>query len=293
MIFSIIIWGSISLSSEYFAIIEIPLKLINLPKGLSSGSAMPNKIIVKVKSKGWKLISMNVAAQSEFVVPIPVDSGFRFINLNNYLSENNWLSDDMEVLDIIPDTISFYVESIITRKLPVVANLNLNFKPGYGLATEIKFVPDSVIVTGPRSILKEMTTIATMRKTFSNLFEKNVERIELNKPHGFIYSTENVLMNLDVQAIIDKSFDEIPVVVLNAPPDRDVILIPNTITVSVLGGIEVLGKLSKSDFSANVEYSIVVTDSIGTVAPVIDFPENTQLIYTKPERLRYVITKFN
>lgn len=293
VIFSIIIWGSISLSSDYFAVIEVPLKLVNIPKGLTSGSVMPDKILIKVKSKGWKLISMNVASPAEFVVPQSVDSGLKFINLNNYLSENNWLSEDMQVMDIIPDTISFYIESIGTKKLPIEANLNLNFKTGYGLASEIKFIPDSVMVTGPKSILKKMKSIITERSTYNNLSEKIVERIEVKKLRGFSYSADNLLMSLDVQAIIDKSFEEIPVKVLNVPPDREVVLIPNLITVSVLGGIEVLGKLSENDFSASIEYGEVVVDSTGTVAPEIDFPDNTQLIYIKPERLRYVITKFN
>lgn len=293
VIFSIIIWGSISLSSDYFAVIEVPLKIINIPKGFSSGSVMPDKILLKVKSKGWKLISMNVASPSEFVVPISVDSGLKFINLNNYLSENNWLSEGMQVMDIIPDTISFYIESITTKKLPIEANLNLNFKTGYGLASEIKFIPDSIMVSGPKSILKKMKSILTERKTYNNLSEKIVERIEVKKLRGFSYSADNLLMSLDVQAIIDKSFEEIPVKVLNVPPDREVVLIPNSITVSVIGGIEVLGKLSEYDFSASIEYSEVVVDSTGTVAPEIDFPDNTQLIYIKPERLRYVITKFN
>jgi len=293
VIFSIIIWGSISLSSDYFAVIEVPLKIINIPKGFSSGSVMPDKILLKVKSKGWKLISMNVASPSEFVVPMSVDSGLKFINLNNYLSENNWLSEGMQVMDIIPDTISFYIESITTKKLPIEANLNLNFKTGYGLASEIKFIPDSIMVSGPKSILKKMKSILTERKTYNNLSEKIVERIEVKKLRGFSYSADNLLMSLDVQAIIDKSFEEIPVKVLNVPPDREVVLIPNSITVSVIGGIEVLGKLSEYDFSASIEYSEVVVDSTGTVAPEIDFPDNTQLIYIKPERLRYVITKFN
>ncbi len=254
---------------------------------------MPDKILLKVKSKGWKLISMNVASPSEFVVPMSVDSGLKFINLNNYLSENNWLSEGMQVMDIIPDTISFYIESITTKKLPIEANLNLNFKTGYGLASEIKFIPDSIMVSGPKSILKKMKSILTERKTYNNLSEKIVERIEVKKLRGFSYSADNLLMSLDVQAIIDKSFEEIPVKVLNVPPDREVVLIPNSITVSVIGGIEVLGKLSEYDFSASIEYSEVVVDSTGTVAPEIDFPDNTQLIYIKPERLRYVITKFN
>lgn len=101
---------------------------MNIPKGLTSGSVMPDKILIKVKSKGWKLISMNVASPAEFVVPLSVDSGFKFINLNNYLSENNWLSEDMQVMDIIPDTISFYIESIGTKNYRLKQILILTLK---------------------------------------------------------------------------------------------------------------------------------------------------------------------
>jgi hypothetical protein len=35
-----------------------------------------------------------------------------------------------------------------------------------------------------------------------------------------------------------------------------------------------------------------VIDTLGSVIPRLSYPENTQLIFTKPERLRYVIKKF-
>ncbi len=53
-----------------------------------------------------------------------------------------------------PDSLRFFVERIISKKLPVVSGLDLEFKPGYGLASEIVLKPDSVVVSGPFSLLK-------------------------------------------------------------------------------------------------------------------------------------------
>ena len=61
-LFSIILWVSISLSNDYYTTIEAPVKIIDFPSGYSSGSSMPEKISIKVKGKGWKLIALNIAA---------------------------------------------------------------------------------------------------------------------------------------------------------------------------------------------------------------------------------------
>ena len=97
---------------------------------------------------------------------------------------------------------------------------------------------------------------------------------------------------MDVQRIVDKQFDDINVEVLDVPPDRDVILLPNKISCSVRGGIRILGKLEKEQFRAFVFYRDVVLDTLGSVVPKIEIPTNTELMFIKPEHLRYVIKTF-
>ena len=99
-------------------------------------------------------------------------------------------------------------------------------------------------------------------------------------------------VHLDVQRIVDKSIDNIKVEVIDVPEDRDVVLLPNTISCSVKGGINVLGKLTAQDFNAFVYYRDVLLDTLGSVGPTIQHPENVELLSRKPDRIRYIIKKF-
>ena len=86
--------------------------------------------------------------------------------------------------------------------------------------------------------------------------------------------------------------DDIEVEVLDVPPDKEVILFPNKIGCSIRGGIEVLGRLSKENFKSYIFYKDVVLDTLGSILPQIESPKNTVVLFTKPERLRYVIKSF-
>ena len=43
-LFSVILWVSISLSNDYYATFEIPLKLVNFPSGFATGTPLPEKV---------------------------------------------------------------------------------------------------------------------------------------------------------------------------------------------------------------------------------------------------------
>jgi YbbR domain-containing protein len=292
-IFSVILWVSISLSNDYYATIEVPVKLTDFPSGYSTGSNIPDQVSVKLKGKGWKLIAVNLGSESNFQVPVREETGKRTVNLYNYLVDNQWLSSDIEVINIAPDTISFYVEKIISKKLPITANLNLHFKSGYGIATPIIISPDSTEVYGPESYLEKMKEVPTADVEFDNLDDKVNKIVSLKNIQGMNYSQDNVIINLDVQKIVDKNFDNVFVKPNDVPSDRQVILLPNRITVGVRGGIDILGKLDTSEFKAEVSYRQVVLDTLGSVLPKVEVPQNTSLLYTKPERLRYIIKKYN
>lgn len=286
-------WGSISLSKDYYITVDIPVKVINFPEGYSSGTSLPDKISAKIRGKGWKLIAVNLGAESEYFISAGNDTGRKYINLYNSLSENQWLASDMEILDLNPDTLSLYIEKIREKKVKIEPDFKLEFKPGYGLATSIKVYPDSTNVIGPASYLKNLNSISTERVEISELDTRTIEQAILKDLPGMTYDVRNVTVNLDVQKIVDKNFDNLFVSVLDIPGDREVVLLPNRITVGVRGGINILGKLNEDKIKAFVYYRDVVLDTLGNVAPHLEIPENTSLIYTKPERLRYIIKKYN
>jgi YbbR domain-containing protein len=293
LLFSIVLWVSISLSKDYYATFDIPLKIVDYPNGYTTGSAIPHKISVKLKGKGWKLASVNFGTESDYIISAGSDSGRKFINISNYLSENQWLSSEMEVIDLYPDTLSFVVEKISEKKVMIIPDYDITFKNGYGLASKTKLIPDSVTIYGPESLLRNIVYAETEKIQLKNLDKRYNEQKKLKEIFGIEYRINRTLVRLDVQKIIDNNYDDISVDVTDVPRDRDVVLLPNRITVGVRGGIEMVGKLSRNDISAKVMYRDIVADTTGSVIPSIELPENLSLYYKRPERLRYIIKKFN
>jgi len=292
VIFAVILWGSISLSDIFYTNVDVKLTLTNFPQGYTTGSLLPEKIQLRVKGQGWRLVSINVGPETEFRVSVGGDSGMNNLNLYDYLESNRWLLSDVEIINILPDSIRFFVERIISKKLPVNSGLELEFKPGYGLASNIIFKPDSVVVTGPFSILKKMGEIKTTNKTLSPLDSRTETEVNLPSMNGFNYSANLIEVILDVQRIVDKQFENIIVDVIDIPSRKEVVLLPNKIGFNVRGGIEILGKLKPDQFRAFIRYQSLVQDTTGSVIPFLELPKNVTLQFVKPDRLRYVIRAF-
>ncbi|TDJ56448.1 MAG: hypothetical protein E2O46_01045 [Ignavibacteria bacterium] len=290
--FSVIIWGTISLSEEYYANVNVPLRVVDFPIGYTIGNKIPENITIKLRGIGWKLFSVNIGKDVTYNISVNEDSGFKQIRLMDHLTDNRWMLSELDIIDIVPNSLSFSIERRIHKKLPIVADLSLDFKAGYGLAKQIVIEPDSVVIDGPQSVVNSLTEIKTKAIKLSSLDRFTIKNIDFINLPGTSFGTRFVSVNFDIQRIVDKQFDDIYVEVLDVPPDRDVILLPNKISCNVRGGIDILGKLEKDQFRAFVFYRDVVLDTLGNVIPHIEHPVNTALKYIKPERLRYIIKKF-
>lgn len=292
--FSVILWVSISLSNDYNTNLQLPIKFFNVPEGYVPSSPSSEKISVKVRGRGWNLLTAIVAAQNDYYV----DAGNelkkkQILDLRSFTAENTWLTSKLQILEITPDTISFSFEKIDYAKLKIVPHLQLDFKTGYSLATDVVVIPESTVVSGPIQKVSAMVDIPTELLRINDLSEKTEKIVELKNISGLNFEVQTATVILNVQRIVEQSFDEINVRVLDIPADRDVVLLPNKINISLRGGIDVLGKLYKDKITAMVYYRDVVLDTIGSVTPMLKIPNHTKLVYIKPEQLKYVIKKFN
>ena len=239
------------------------------------------------------MITINLASESEYTIPVGKEAGKRTVNLYNFLAENQWLTSDVEVINIFPDTLSFLVEKTSSKTVQIIPDLNLNFRSGYGLASKIILEPESVTVFGPASYLRLLNSVPTEATEFDGLDNRTLGNVRLKNIWGMTYKRNSTSVFLDVQKIVEKDFNNLPVQVLDVPRDRNVVLLPNKIKIGIRGGIDILGKMDTSQFNAYVNYRDVVLDTLGSVLPKIQVPENTSLLFIKPERLRYIIKKFN
>lgn len=290
--FSAILWISITLSEEFYSTINLPLRVIDAPSGYTVSTDLPGNISVKIKGIGWRLAGISLGSESYFNVSAKNDSGVVLSNLYANTINNTWLSSDLSVIEISPDTVSFVIEKTIVKKLPVIPDLNIDFKTGFGLSAQLTVTPDSVNVSGPKSLINSLKGLKTQSVKLSQLDSQTRVKASFENSK-LVTDVPFAEIFLDVQRIVDKTVDNIRVEVIDVPADRDVVLIPNSVSCLVKGGINILGRLTENDFKAYVHYRDVLLDSLGTVQPIIEFPENIEIVTQRPDRLRYIIKKFD
>lgn len=291
-IISIIIWTSISLSGEYYLNVTLPLKLTDFPEGFSIGSKAPDEVSVRVKGRGWNLLNLMLNDDIYLKASLRSDSGKINLNLLNSISENSWITADLQVLNIVPSILSVSIDKAMQKDVPVVPDLQLDFQTGYGIATPILIEPDSVSVFGSYNLLKNIDKIRTEKKIFSQIDSDIEIENQILKIKGTSMNLAQVRISVDVQKIVDREFSEIVVDPVGVPLDRSVVFLPSTVNITLRGGIEIMGALNEDSLNASVDYSTVLQDTLGSVAPKILLPKNVELIKIIPERIRYIIKKF-
>jgi len=292
VLFSIIIWVSITLSNDYYTNLRLPIKITNLPAGYAVGSELPEDISLKLKAKGWKLLGLHLSGDLVYSISGIKDIGKVNFRLINSLTDNAWIASDIQVIDVYPGNLNVYIDKVTTKKVPVKPDISLKFKEGFGLASDMLLLPDSITITGAKRILDGIDSVSTGTFTTGKLDHQKSYSLDILKQPGVEYSPDQVQFVVDVQKIVEKEISDISVEIVNVPYDRSVLLMPDRVTLGLRGGINVLGKVKPENIYATVKYSEVVLDTLGSIAPKISVPENTVLIYVKPERLKYIIKKF-
>lgn len=292
VLFSFVLWGSVTLSNSYYTTIKVPLRLTNLPKGFAVSRMSITEVNLRIKGEGWRLASLILSNNLEYYVSAGLDSQSKNINLRNALGENAWLSSGVQLFDLYPDFLSLGMERITERKIKIKPDINMSFKQDFGLVSGIKIIPDSVIVYGPGSIVKNLEVVRTVKKNFNNLDDKVLERIDLQNVTGLTYSTGSCVVKFDVQKIADKTFENLEVEVRNTPRGEDLVVFPNSITVVLRGGINIIGKLTHEDVHPYVDYNQVIKDTLGIIEPEIKVPDYVTVIDKKPNQLQYIIKKY-
>ncbi|MBK7265006.1 MAG: hypothetical protein IPI12_01435 [Ignavibacteriales bacterium] len=285
-------WIFITLSGDFYITSKIPVVYSNLPPNLIVDHSLPREIEVKLKGQGWKFISFHFNSDKKFTIPVSKDSINSGVYLANLLDENSWLSSDFGIIDIQPPYLSIKTEKVEITQRNVVPELALQFEQGFGLADKIKVLPASVRVRGSAKIVSEIRQIKTVKTTLNGLKEKMVFEVNLEGIKGVEIYPQKVTLEIDVQKIADREIEGVKITVLDKPEGREVVLVPDEVTVVIRGGIERIGLIKPDEVKALLNYNEMIRDSSGTTVPNIVLPDNVSFVDVKPARIRYIIKQY-
>ena len=288
-LFSIVLWGTISLSEEYFTTIKIPVSFLKSVDSSAVSNISNEEVVISVKGQGWQLAKLSLTKDLTFAIRTKNRFGNQVISTRSELENNPWFTTNFQITEISPERLSFYIEKLRSKYVRIVPDIRLSYKEGFNLVDEGNLSPDSVKIFGPLSVLNNIDYVKTEFYEFENLDKKIRERLDLKPIKLINYAANFTTVTLDVQKIVDKVFENIKVQVEDLPVSFNLQLVPNSVTIKLRGGINVLGKMTNEDLSAIVSFRAAFNDTLGFLEPIVKNPAFTSIIDIQPKKIEYII----
>lgn len=287
--FSIILWGAISLNEEYFTGIKMPVKFLYSADSNAVSKVSVEEVTLNIKGQGWQLAKLLLSENLAFTIRTKDRYGKQEISLKSELEYNSWFSTNLQILEIIPDRISFFVEHAVSRKVKIVPKIKISFEEGYIQTDSIKLSKDSVTIYGPLSEINKVQNVRTKYYAFLDINKKIRERVELEPQKLFGYSFNSVFVTIDAQKVVDKTFTNISVEAIDVPEKYELQLIPQQINLRLRGGLNVLSKMSNEEIKAFVKFENAFKDTLGYLVPEIKTLPFIEVLETEPQKIEYII----
>ncbi|MFK8273102.1 CdaR family protein [Capnocytophaga canimorsus] len=249
------LWVLAKLSKTTRKELTVAINVTNVPDDLFLIDNQSNHIKLLAEGTGFSLLNF----QNKKVTEILNFQDLKKIGKNAYqLTENiggklksKYLSE-FKIQSTYSDSIFLTLESRFTKKIPVQVHSQLNFEKEFQLR-EFQLQPDSVLVTGVKSVLDTITQINLQihkKKSINETFEQSFTLKNSDFVH---YLTPKVKVKTIVEKVSERIL-QVPIYVINAPENTQVKVFPTQVSVLCVGNFETLKELNPANVRVEADY---------------------------------------
>lgn len=279
----------------------VPVTYTNLPENKILTNKLPDKFELTIKAHGFHILKHKISyffSPLEFNVKVMTDNRMTISKRTNFvypsrqfLTElSNQLSNEneMEILKMIPDTLTFKYDKMGQKWVKVKPLVTLDLEKQYQISGEITTTPDSVLANGPQSVLDTLNVITTNLKRFNSVTEPVKEIVSLPKINEVFLDTANVTINIPVEEYTEEQLP-VPVVLKDQPEDMIVKLFPDKVKVTFQVGLSRFHDIGPEDFKLSVSYKEIQEGEQRLKVIVESFPSYLYDLKVTPEEIEYLI----
>ena len=261
---AMLLWLFVISGDQYTMMLDLPIEARNLNSQKTYLEEVPGYASVILKGKGRDLFKSYILKNySEFKLVLDLDGisqEYEFI-LNDYFEENPRKvvippSYNVSFIEVVyPNRIKIRLDEVMEKRVPVISNIWSMVKDGYTQVGNTQLDPDSLTITGPKVELDKVNEVYTARDTLLNLTKSNVGIIDLISQNRLInYSQKKVNYTFNIQQISERIIVDIPVKVINKVNGIRVFPSPQTVSLTVVGGVAQIANIKPLDISVIVDF---------------------------------------
>lgn len=280
------LWFLVNMSRNYNLDIKMPLKLGNIPEDKALASDLPKTATVNLQGEGWKLVSL-YNNPPEIYLNVTDDE----INLHEQVREQLSTLPTVTVLKVSPVMVDVELDGKVSKKVPVVSDLEVSFQDQFNFLESPRLEPDSVVIRGSSKRLEKIDSISTQSVDLDRISDDIDQRVPLVKPGNRIgLSTSSVRYYARV-AEFTEGESTVEVVARHVPPDKQVTFSPSMVSIRYEVPIKEYKETSETNpFAAYVTYQKINNDSTGYVEPHVEVTNqnlHVKIRSYQPDKLSY------
>jgi YbbR domain-containing protein len=285
----LLLWIHVATEKVYNHEVTLPVRDVLLKDHLALAESPPESLTVVVAAKGKQLLRHKWRERGVRINASLMSVGRDELTLT---SSNTTLIKAEEVTleeVVIPRSVTLQVDNLTHKSVQVVPDIVPVPDEGYTVRRISEPSPAEVLLSGPRTLIKDVTTIATIRKEVKPLRTDLTLTVPLVTPagYGIKVKPESVTLTLEVVPIKTKSFPAVPIVVVNAPAGKSARTSPASVQLELTGSPDEIDRLDPGTVLASVNYD--EADALGLAQVRLSFPAGFKLKRTSIRQTRIII----
>jgi YbbR domain-containing protein len=298
LITAVVIWFLITLSKVYTISISFPVKYSDLSQDKILQNEPLKEIDILVKSTGFNILSTRFLNQS-----IELNAGnlnkkstfsYYFLIKNQKNKIQRQLRSGIEIQEISLDTIYLELGSLISKKVPLIPNLEIDYHIGYDLLDSEVIRPDSILISGPEAYVDQIDKIHLELLKLDDVKSDFSQKVKILRPensNNLKVASEFATISGRVEKFTEGVF-EIPYKVLNLPEGVDVTSLHKTVKVYFVVGLSDFNKIDKNFFQVVCDYTLSKENNLDYLVPkVIVKPAFIKSFKVVPNKIDFLIQK--
>ena len=261
---SLLLWVFVVSENEYTLILDLPIEARNLNVQKAHQEEVPPYASVRLLGTGrdlFKSFLLKNFGGFKLVLDLEgISNEYEFV-LNDYFEKFPQkivlpLNYNLSFVEVVhPNRIKISLDEYSSKVVPVISNLFIKPSPGFLLVSEQKIIPSEIEIAGPKKELALINHVETDFDTINGLTSFYSGQVKIQSLGRLIeYSSKTVEINLDIQNISERIIADIPVRVINIPNKFRVFPSPQTVSLTVIGGVNQISGLTSNDITVFVDF---------------------------------------
>lgn len=266
------LWFLLTLGRTHEASVPARIRITDLPSNRALSVMPPDQVLLRVEGTGYALLSLLARTPD-----LPVSASSDEVDL---LMAAPVLPAGIRMRNVQPRFVRITTEERITRRVPIVAQTDIDLASMYDLAGTPRLTPDSITVSGARSILQNLSSWPTQVQAFENVRGDISTELPLSDTlSGLVFRTLTATQFDVPVAPFTGAVRRVDVRVRGVPSSiRLVTLEPSTVEVRFRVLLsDFAAAMEAADFYATLSYDEIRADNSGQLRPRLVLPEGLMI----------------